>query len=100
MQDKTVELLNQLIKGQKEIYNLLREYNAKLGEHSMFLEGHTEVLNALEENAMVTRAEIDKLNHIAAKLSGEMFVMKRDLEKVEVITENNISDIYELKKHK
>lgn len=58
---------------------------------------NTDLLKGLEENAKVTRAEIDKISNYVVHIKGDVAAIKKDLCRVEEATANNWADIAKLK---
>lgn len=58
---------------------------------------NTHMLKALEENAKVTRAEIEKIATDVVYMNGNIEALRKDVYNIEIITSNNWSDIIKLK---
>lgn len=81
----------------KEILEILKRIENKIGEHTQILNEHTQILRALEHSAEVNKAEHDKLSNDIAKIQGDVTGIKKDLSQVEMVTANNWADIAKLK---
>lgn len=58
---------------------------------------NTDLLKGLEENAKITRAEIEKIANDVVYMNGNIEALRKDVYNVEIITSSNWADITKLK---
>ena len=69
----------------------------KFDNISIQVKENTGMLKGLEENAKITRAEIERVANDVDHMSGNIEALRKDISNVEIITSSNWSDIAKLK---
>ncbi|QIB27506.1 hypothetical protein [Caloranaerobacter azorensis] len=79
------------------IKSILDEHTRILNEHMKKLDEHTQILRALEHSVQVNKAEHDSIMNDISDIKEEIQNLKKDINKVEIITASNWADIAKLK---
>lgn len=77
--------------------NMSNDMNTKFDGLSAQIKENTGMLKGLEENAKVTRAEIEKIANDVVYMNGNVEALRKDVYNVEIITSSNWADITKLK---
>jgi len=77
--------------------NMSNHINMRFDNLSVQVKENTDMLKGLEENAKVTRAEIEKVANDVVHMKGDIEALRKDISNVEIITSSNWTDIAKLK---
>jgi len=77
--------------------NMSNHINMRFDNLSVQVKENTDMLKGLEENAKVTRAEIEKIANDVVHMKGDIEALRKDISNVEIITSSNWADIAKLK---
>jgi archaellum component FlaC len=77
--------------------NMYNHINMRFDNISVQVKENTDMLKGLEENAKVTRAEIEKIANDVVHMKGDIEALRKDISNVEIITSSNWADIAKLK---
>jgi len=77
--------------------NMANQMNMRFDNLSAQVKENTSMLIGLEENAKITRAEIEKVAMDVVSIKGNMEALRKDISNVEIITSSNWTDIAKLK---
>ena len=77
--------------------NMSNHLNMRFDNLSVQVKENTDMLRGLEENAKITRAEIDKVGNDVIHIKGNIEAPRKDISNVEIITSSNWNDIAKLK---
>lgn len=81
----------------KAIQNDISSMKGDITSMKSTLDGHTQLLRALEHKTDVISAETENIKHDVAEVHGEVKAIRKDLSQVEMVTANNWADIAKLK---
>lgn len=91
MDKQVMDILQQLLEGQKSMQGRLEKIESAQEEHG-------QILRAIDERTQVHSAEIANLQHEVAEVKGDIKRVQKDIAMVEEVTANNWSDIARMKK--
>jgi outer membrane murein-binding lipoprotein Lpp len=100
LSDKVDNLSDKYNKLSDKVDNLSNKYDKlsdKVDNLSVQVKENTSLLIALEENAKITRAEVEKISNDVVHIKGDVQALRKDLTNVEIITSSNWTEIAKLK---
>ncbi|MDK2586327.1 hypothetical protein QOZ83_10680 [Romboutsia sedimentorum] len=98
MDDKILELLQQMNSKMDNLTDKVDRLEIKVDTIDVQQKEHTQILRALESAKDVHAAKLDKIENDIAHLSGEVKNIRVNLNAVEGITAKNWNDIIDMKR--